>query len=462
MIVVTAGAALVLQPSCRPITSEAEGGRAPSSAEITYYTNPGDARVASIVVEGRPITYFGSKDGAGIVQHIHRVIVDSADRDPAKRAIYGFAPNGNPTTVALASGEAILLSWTGLARAILTYRSADGQSESRGAYDFSSAPVSGRPKVATERSSRVAARRTALERAAPEQKSDSAGTGSLVAVDDGGRSNPGVVDVQCGDGSPISEVSVTGHVVPANVVDEKSDLAFTESRPGHFDYSLPIAPAPNARVSTFRSGLSRALGVLCTGTLTQFGETTNHSVCLAMLGAPAAGTAAFAACRASFAAYGLVCRTNVLLTGGGIAKESTSDLWATEYEVTAVARHARLGQREVKLTARAGQPIPPAVTQYTGAAAISRLTTLPIDPEVEDDYVVEAATLCASDGYTLMLSMRGSDEHAAALPEPVPLSATVREATLSVPGAIRSGVTDKITAVLSGPTSDRRETSIVF
>jgi hypothetical protein len=66
------------------------------------------------------------------------------------------------------------------------------------------------------------------------------------------------------------------------------------------------------------------------------------------------------------------------------------------------------------------------------------------------------------DGYTLMLSMIGSDEHREELSAPASLSATVREATLPVPGAERVRVTDKITTVLSGPTNDERDTTIVF
>ncbi|HVH46200.1 MAG TPA: hypothetical protein VM925_27810 [Labilithrix sp.] len=461
-VIVVVAVALGLQPSCGPITGEAEGGKTTQPMPVTYYTNPGDARIASVVVEGRPTTYFGPKSGDGGVERISHMVVDSVDRDPAKRMLYEFAPNGDPTKAALATGETMLLSWTSSTTAAITLRSADGQSENRVVYDFAAAP-STEPKAIASRSTRLGAEPRALERAAVGERSHPERTGRVASADEGGRWSPGVIDVKCADGSPVSDATVTGVVVvPTNVVDEKNDVTFTESRPGHFDYSLPIAPAPPTDVSAFRAGLKKALAVLCAGNLARFVGVTNHSVCLAMLGAPAVGTAMFGVCTTMLATYGLVCLTNFVFSVGGVTAEATRDLWATQYKVTATAHHGRLPDRDVKLTAYAGQPIPPGVIQYAEAGVISSITTEPVTPQVKKDYVIKVQTACAGAGYTLMLSMTGSDGHEQALPAPVALSATVHEATLTVLGAKEKGVADRIVAVLRGPSSDTRQTTIVF
>jgi len=449
--IASAGASLLLLSRCG---SSSVGTGEATQPTVKYFTNPADSRAAQLVVDGQVITYFGPKNAAGDLKYVAHVTIDAADGNPKKRIAYDFAANGDPTRATLATGETMLFSWPSSSKVIVTYRTADGAQETRFPYDFTTKTPSG---AATTSDLAGAPREPLSEarKASLEASSASERTGTVVSADTASALSRGVVDVMCGGGAPVDEATVTGYVViPTNVADERSDLVFTEYGPGLFEYSLPMAPATNTDVSYRRAQFEAALNLLCKANLAKL-FIGGEAFCLALAAIPAFGVIGAGTCAGLVAAASLLCTARTANTAAGVGV----DLFAQTYLVTAIARHAKLGTREIHLTAKAGQAIPKGVITFAGGAVISSLTTDPLDPAESQAYTITAQTTCAGEGYTATLSLVGSDGYKAS--KSAKLSKDVSSVTLAVPGGKR-GVKDKFTATLTGPTNDTKESSITF
>jgi len=447
--VASAGASLLLLSRCSSSDDKSE-----PKPTTRYFLNPADSRAAQFLVNGQLITYFGPKNAAGDLQYVAHATIDAADGNPNKRISYDFAANGDPTRATMATGETMLFSWPSSNKVIITYRTADGAQETRFPYDFATNAAS----TTAAASGVVGAPRTPLgdvRKASLEARPASEHVGTATSADTATAMSRGVIEVLCGGGAPVEDVTVTGYVViPTNVSDERSELVFTEYGPGLFEYSLPMAPATNTDVSYRRAQIEAVLGLLCKGNVVKF-FLGAEAICLALSAVPAIGLIGAGTCAAIVAAASLLCtaRTADSAVGAGV------DLFAQTYLVTAIARHAKLGTTETHLTAKAGQAIPKGVLTFAGGAAISSLTTDPIDPAENEDYTITARTACAGSGYTLTLGLVGSDGYKDS--KSMALSTNVSSVTLAVPGGKR-GVKDRFTAKLTGPTSDTKESSITF
>jgi hypothetical protein len=444
--IASAGASLLLLSRCSSSDDKSE-----PRPTARYFLNPADSRAVQVTVNGQVITYFGPKNAGGDLEYVAHATIDAADGNPSKRVSYDFAANGDPTRATMATGETMFFAWPSTNKVIVTYRTADGAQETRFPYDLATGTASATTDV-------VVARRTPLSdvrKAALEARPAAEHLGTATSADTASPMSRGVVEVVCGGGAPVDEATVTGYVViPTNVSDERSDLVFTEYGPGLFEYSLPMAPATNTDVSYRRAQVEAAIGLLCKGNVVKL-VVGAEAICLVLVAVPGIGAIGAGTCALLVAAASLLCtaRTTENAVAVGV------DLFAQTYLVTAIAHHSKLGTTETHLTAKAGQAIPKGTLTFSKGAAISSLTTDPFDPAEDEDYTITARTTCAGAGYTVTLSLVGSDGYTDS--KTVALSTTVSSVTLAVPGGQR-GVRDRFTAKLTGTTSDTKESSITF
>jgi hypothetical protein len=447
-----------------------------TDGEATFFINPGDSRAARYSFEGQSGTLFGPKDNQGGVLNINHARVDALDGDPQNQALLDFAEDGSPSKAVLASGETMSFEWVSASKVIITYRSADGSQEVRFPYDADNPPsLEARPAISYQtRKSLTVAEAAWLEHAARE-KHLSRQRGIMLPAQLG---NPGTIEVRCGS-TAVEGATVTGFVEAANLPGEKLEVSFTETVPGSFSYSLPIAKAPEPGPANYhKQRTQRALNIICLGNLAiLLTQASKEYICASLLGVPAVGAVGFAACELILTSYVWLCRLNTAANIGGAAV----DFFAGSYVVTAKAQHPKLGQKEVKVNASAGSAIPTGIINFAGAGGnlslgsdigtaqqcvaceagfISSLGTEPIDPAPDQSYVIVAETqaLCA-EGTQLTLSIIGSDGYANSTT--VTLSETVQRASLSVPGA-KQGVKDTVTAELTGSFTDTKTLTVTF
>lgn len=422
------------------------GGAAEATADATFFSNPGDTRAAQFTMDGQTATLFGPKEADGGVQYISQASLSAADGDPQKQVLLEFDANGLATRATLARGDSMAFEWLSPTSVVVTYQNADGSQEVRFPYDAAPVAVEG----ATGRSRRLAytgrrnpARSLAGSRLAPAAAQNALGS-------------PGVIEVRCGAGELVGGAIVTGSMAPANAPGTPLEVSYTETSPGTFAYSLPIAPVPAAGEGFHRTRVERALTLICLGNTTiLLTQVSKDVICATLLGIPAAGTVGFAACEVILTSYVWMCRLNFARVVGGAAV----DFFAASFQVTARAQHAKLGTGQTTVTAAAGSAIPLGVIQLAGAAGIAGLTTEPLDPAPGQAYTIRAQTVCAPTGAQLTLSIIGSDNYPDSTT--VTISPGVTEATLAVPGAPQ-GVYDTITAELSGPVTDKKTLSVTF
>jgi hypothetical protein len=425
-----------------------------TEGEATFFINPGDSRAAKYSFAGQSGTLFGPKDSRGGVLNINHARVDALDGNAQKQAFLDFAADGSPSKATLASGEAMLFEWVSTSKVIITFRNADGSQEVRFPYDAAAPSLTLNPiRTHLPRKALSPAEAAWLEHSARIRSSPSYEDFTLPNQ----LGNPGSIDVKCGNTVAVEGATVTGFVEPANLPGEKSEVSFTETAPGSFSYSLPIAKAPEPGADNYhKQQTQRALNILCLGNLAiLLTQASKDVICATLLGVPAVGTVGFAACEVILTSYVWLCRLNTIKNVGGAAV----DFFAGSFIVTAKAQHPKLGSKEVKINASAGTAILKGVINYEGNAGISSLSTEPIDPAPGESYLIRAKTLCGPAGAQLTLSIVGNDGYAN--DTTVTLSETVQEATLSVPGA-NQGVKDTITAELSGSVTDSKTLTITF
>jgi hypothetical protein len=457
-IVTSTGVSIALFTSCK--TTETSVATTPSDAAATYYTNPGDSRAAAFVVGGQLVTFFGPKNEAGELQRISHATIDATDGDPAKQVAYDFAENGDLSQGTLGSGETMLFAWPREDRVIITYRSADGSQEARFPHDFAAPSTPASSSVTPTRTPLGSAACAAMLARAAQASFEH--TAKVSSAETSATSTTGEVEVKCSDGARVSEARVTGELLtsPQTGTDVRSPILFTESvLPGLWEYPLPVGRAPNPGEDFHRTRFQRAVAAVCglktLGTLLAAGSA--EAVCVSLLAIPAIGAVGTAACTAIVAAAGVLCLVRSLTNKAGTA----IDLFSTEYFITITATHAKLGTKQIRFQVRSGDVVPRQAITFQGAAGIASLTTEPFDPPPDTGYTITATADCAGDGYTLSISIAGSDGYMDATNPPVALSSTVRQATLAVPGATQ-GVMDKFVATLTGPTTDTKNSSITF
>lgn len=463
-LVATTGASIALFTSCKTTETSADGGAEPTPAEgsATYYTNPGDSRAAAFVIGGQLVTFFGPKNDAGELLRISHATIDAKDGDAAKQVAYDFADSGDIAKGTLGSGETMLFAWPSEDRVIITYRSADGTQEARFPHDFSA------PSTTTTTSFGVVPTRAPLDSAAcaavlaRAAQASFERTGRVSSAETNASSATGEIEVRCGSGALVSESRVTGELLtsPQTGTDVRTPILFTETAvAGLWEYPLPVGRAPNPAEDFHRTRFQRAVKAICglntLGKLLAAGSA--EAVCVSLLLIPAIGAVGAAGCTAIVAAAGVLCLARTLTNVAGAAV----DLFSTEYFITVNAAHAKLGTKQIKFQVKSGDVVPRQTITFQGGAGISSLTTEPFDPPAETGYTITATTDCAGEGYTLSISIEGSDGYKDSTNPPVALSKTVNKATLAVPGA-QQGVRDKFVATLTGPTTDSKSSSITF
>lgn len=401
----------------------------PESEAATYYTNPGDSRAASFVDgESRTITAFGPKAASGELVRISHASIESSDRDPRRRLDYDFDEDGNVARGALGSGETMLFTWPSSSRVVITYRNANGSQEAQYPYDVGTSD-----KV----------------------ESISSPFGATNEA-----STTGEVQVTCGDGALVSEAKLTGELLtsPQTGSDIRSALAFTETGlAGLFEYPLPVGRAPNPGEQFHRTRFQRAVSAICgvntVGGLLAAGSA--EAACIALSAIPAIGAVGTATCTLIVAGVGVFCAVRGATNNIGKAV----DLFSSEYFVTVNASHAKLGSSQIRFEVANGDVVPRQTIALSGTAAISKLAPDNPDPNEGQSYTIRATADCAGAGYTLGITITGSDGYSNSTE--APLDKNVHEASLFVPGA-RKGVTDTFTASLKGPTSDTKTSSVTF
>lgn len=428
-LAVAPAACTVQEAATNEPASPSDGVEAP-----TYYTNPGDSRAASFVDdEGRVVTAFGPKTATGELVRIAHVTIESPDGDAAKRLDYDFGEDGNVARGRLGSGETMLFTWPSAGRVIITYRSADGSQEARFPYDL------GAPSDVAPSSQRLSSLRHAATNEA---------------------SMTGELQVTCGDGALVSQANVSGELLtsPQTGTDVRSPIAFTETGlSGLFEYPLPVGRAPNPGEGFHRTRFQRAVDAICGLNTLQglLAAGSAEAACLALSAIPAIGAVGTATCTVIVLGTGIFCGVRSATNKVG----KVVDLFSTEYFVTVNASHAKLGSKELRYQVRSGDVVPRQTIALSGAAAISSLQPDVADPAEGQSYTIEAKADCAGEGYTLGITIRGSDGYSNSAE--VALGKTVHEAKLFVPGA-RKGVVDTFTATLRGPTADTKTSSVTF
>jgi hypothetical protein len=428
-------------------------------AEATLFSNPGDTRAAAFTLDGRSGTLFGPKDAEGGVVYIDHAQIGSPDGDPRSEVFLDFDAAGSATRARLGSGETMLFTWLSPTSLSITYQSADGSQEVQFPYEASQVttrePSAAHPiGYLTQAQGAEEVRQLAFAGLPAAVLMTSTGAAHHAAQSPTG--NPGVIEVRCGNGALVAGAEVTGTVAPANAPGTPLLVSFTETTPGVFAYSLPIAPAPQPGEQFHRTRVERALMLICFGnTALLLTQASKEYICATLLGIPAVGTVGFAACEVVLTSYVWMCRLNFARTVGGAAV----DFFANAYEVTALAQHKKLGTKQIKVNASAGAAIPNAVAELTGGAAISDVAISPPDPQPSEGYEVRVSTACAPIGATLTVSVVGTDEFVTSTE--VTLSETVTEATLFVPGGAQ-GIQDTITIQMSGANTDTTTRTIVF
>jgi hypothetical protein len=254
--------------------------------------------------------------------------------------------------------------------------------------------------------------------------------------------------VQCESGDLIGGATVTGRVVPANLPGTPLLVSFTETSPGRFAYTLPIAPAPPPGEGFHQARLSRALTLICLGNTAMFlTQVAKEVVCASIVAIPVVGQIGAPACLVILTAYVWACRANFGATVGGM----TVDFFAGSFQVTARVQHPKYDPTEKTYNVSAGASIPTEVVQVPGSAAIAGVTietaSGDADPEPGEAYTIRATTACVPEGTLLTINMIGSDQFPSSTS--VTLTEDVSEATLVIPGASQ-GVYDTITVTLTG------------
>ena len=436
------------------------GEGAGGEAEATYFSNPGDTRAATYIMDGQSATLFGPKDADSGVAYIDQAWISSPDGDPQKQVFLEFDAAGTPMRAAVASGETMLFDWVSSTKVIITYQSADGSQEVQFPFEANATVADGTTTHA-HTSATWAQRGSEGRRLAYTGLSDPSRTLVEPRLAPASAQNPlgspGVIEVRCGAGEFVGGAIVTGSMVPANTPGTPLDVSFTETSPGKFEYSLPIAPAPAPLEGFHRTRVERALTIICLGnTAILLTQVSKDVVCATLLGVPAVGTVGFAACEVILTSYVWMCRLNFARVVSGVAV----DFFAGSFEVTARAQHPKLGTSQVKVSASAGSAIPPGLIQLAGAAGIETIVTDPVDPIPQNGYTITVGTVCVPAGTLLTMQVVGTDDYAPS-PTIVTLTESVREGTLFVPGA-EQGIKDTITVTLSGAVTDSKTKDIVF
>ena len=422
-----------------------------SGDEITLFSNPGDSRVAALSVDGHPTIFFGQKSTDGSLEYLDHVQMDAPNGDPLQQVLFDFDAAGNMTRAALGSGEAMRFDVVDPTRVIITYQSADGSQEIQFPFDAAQPPAASAPELATQIRSTSVSSRLAFSGSPDLANALAADQASLRAAQDS-MGNRGLIEVRCATGQLINSY-VSGWFTGANTQGQRVPLQFDTVSTGVSAYVVPVTKAPtlDAQNQSFR--VKVALATICAGSLGMLVTgTTAAAVCAALVATPPAA----AGCAALITAYRAMCGVN---TAWNFVIGPTIDAFSDEVEVTAQVDHPTLGHKEVKILAEAGESIPTGVIQIAGAAAISLITTTPVDPSPGEGYQVQVDTVCAPDGAHLTVSVAGTDSFATSTD--ATLSATVTGTTLSVPGGSQ-GIQDTITAQLTGGVSDTKTRAIVF
>jgi hypothetical protein len=176
------------------------------------------------------------------------------------------------------------------------------------------------------------------------------------------------------------------------------------------------------------------------------------AVCAALLEAPPAA----AACTALILFYRGMCGLN---TGITWVFSPIVDAFADSVEVTALVDHPTFGHKEVKVTAKAGIPIPAGVIQLGGYGGIGTITIKPPDPGPSEGYEIRVGTVCVANGSELTVGVAGTDNFTTSTS--VTISETVTEAVLSVPGGAQ-GIQDTITVQLFGTVPRTITKGVIF
>lgn len=454
-LVAAAGASIALVSSC----SSSSGGSGTADTTPIYFTNPGDSRAAELVIDGRRVVFFGAKDADGALLRITHATVDSADGDASKQVAYDFDENGNLARGRLASGETMLFAWLDGGKLVVTYRSADGAQEARYPVDFSgqssAATTTKSFALRTPPSPGVCAQllaAAALASREPVGRTSSAASSEGVQL--------GEVQVVCGTGALVSEVTLTGDFLTASQTGEDvhSPIAFEETGlSGLFEYPLPVGKSPNPGEEFHRTRFDRAVAAICgLSTLSSLLAAGGAgAVCLSLSAVPAIGEIGTIACTAIVLAAAVLCKAKTATSVAGRAV----DLFSTEYFISITAQHAKLGSKTIRFQVRQGEVVQRQTITLPGSAGISKLETEPFDPAPLASYTITATADCAGPGYTLTISISGSDGYKNSTSQK--LGSTVNSATLVVPGASQ-GVVDSFTAKLTGPTTDEKSSAITF
>lgn len=349
-------------------TSVIGGGEegAGGEAEATFFSNPGDTRAATYIMDGQSVTLFGPKDPDSGVAYIDQAWISSPDGDPQKQVYLEFDAAGAPMRAAVASGETMLFEWVSSTKVIITYQSADGSQEVQVPFDAAAA-AAGDTTAQVHKSAMRAQRRSEGSWLAYTGLSNPAKTLAepylALPSAQNAMGSPGVIEVRCGAGELVGEAIVTGSMAPANTPGTPLDVSFRETNPGKFEYSLPIAPAPAPLEGFHRARVERALTIICLGnTAILLTQVSKDVVCAALLGVPAVGTVGFAACEVILTSYVWMCRLNFARMVGGVAV----DFFAGSFEVTARAQHPKLGTSQTTVNASAGSPIPTGMINFRG------------------------------------------------------------------------------------------------
>lgn len=270
----------------------------------------------------------------------------------------------------------------------------------------------------------------------------------------------GEVQVTCGSGARVSEVTLTGDFLTSSQTgaDVHSPIAFEETGlSGLFEFPLPVGKAPNPAEELHRSRFDRAVTAICglskLSSLLAAGSA--EAVCLSLSAIPAIGAVGTVACTAIVLSAAVLCKARLATKVGGTAV----DLFSTEYFITITATHAKLGTKTIRFQVKEGEIVQPQTIALPGSAGISKLVTDPFDPAPNTSYTITATAACAGPGYTLTIEISGTDGYENSTSQK--LDANTSTATLAVPGASKD-VKDTFKATLTGPTTDEKSSSITL
>lgn len=411
----------------------------PNGSSVIVYGNPADPAIATVSrPDGRRVTYFGNKDTQGRPLNIRQTLVETADRDPALSTVIAFDAQARPISAQVGGGGSLGIEYTTARRAILTFRSANGQVEVK--LPFENGQVVRKPLAALP----VLRRRAALAPKPAAVTPSLLPARNLLSEMPGGRA--ATIRVTCGS-EPVPGAVLTGSYRIGETGDLRP-LAFDQVAPGVFEYSLPTAPASNVNVEAVCDFLDTAIGVTCEIAKT-LGVTGLTVACASIAAGPYA-VGIFAFCERIAIAVLAACE--VIPDGAPVIIPCSQiqgmvDLFTTDtVRIFVTASHPALGKKDTILVAGGISSIAADTRiDLPAKASIALLSTNPADPAPGQGYRITALAQCAPAGTSFTLSIVGTDAYRDS--RTTVLTQSNKTVTLDVPGA-DAGVQDTITARL--------------